>query len=94
MPAKSNFAPTMMSFLVWYFRSLDPEFVSALCGTRTLEEAATQVYEDIIGKVRGNRDPLSAVMAADYGAIMDRIAALHLRTRHGESAVSEEAVAM
>ena len=55
------------------------------------EEAAEQVFDSIVANVRGNRSQGQMITASDYGAIMDRIAALHIRTRHGEDAVSESA---
>ena len=92
MAKQSDFVPTMVSFLQWYFRTLDPAFLKELLGGIPEKEAAHQVLMSIVAKVRGNRSEELTMTAADYGAIMDSVAALHLRTRHGEDAVSEQAV--
>jgi hypothetical protein len=92
MSKKSDFRPTMLAFLQWFLRTLDREFTEPLLAGRTLEDAAEQVFDDIAANVRGNRDSDVTLTATDYGAIMDRIAALHIRTRHGEEAVSETSI--
>ncbi len=92
MSANSDFKPTMLAFLKWFFRTLDRRFTEPLLAGRTLEQAAQEVFDDIAANVRGNRDSDVTLTAADHGAIMDRIAALHIRTRHGEEAVSETAI--
>lgn len=92
MPKKSDFTPTMLAFLQWFFRTLDPEFTKPLLAGHSPEEAAQQVFDSIVAQVRGNRSKELAVSVSDYGEIMDRIAALHIRTRHGEDAVAETAI--
>lgn len=89
MPQESDFVPTMLAFLKWFFLTLDSRFTDELFAGRTVEEASEEVFADIAATVRGNRQPDLKVMVADYGAMMDRVAALHLRTRHGDDAVSD-----
>ena len=84
----SNFAATMISFLEWYFRTLDPQFASKLLGQRSIEQGARELFASVIEPIQGNRAANAPLTAADFGAIMDAIAALHLRTRHGDQAVS------
>ena len=50
------------------------------------------MFDDIVAGVKGNRSRDGKLYAGDYGAIMDRIAALHLRMRHGENSVLETSV--
>jgi len=88
MTERYDFAPTMHGFLTWLFRILDPRFTDKLLKGRSAEEAAEELFRDIIAKVRADRDLEGSPTAADYGEIMDRIAALHLRTRHGDQSVS------
>lgn len=83
----SEFVPTMISFLQWYFRTLDPKFVDRILAGRTIEQGGAELFASIAGTVRGNRGAEVRVTAADYGLIMDKLAALHLRTRHGDDAV-------
>jgi hypothetical protein len=92
MQKHSDFIPIMQAFVAWYLRALDLRFVKELLAGRTIEVAAEEIVSIIVGKVRGNRGDNVRVWAADYGAVMDRIAALHLRTRHGEDAVSQDAI--
>jgi hypothetical protein len=92
MARKSDFTPTMLAFIRWYFRTLDPKFTKELFAGKSLNQAARSVFTDITSNVRGNRKSDIMLTVTDYGAIMDRIAALHLRTRHGEEAVRQEDV--
>ena len=92
MAKKSDFKPTMLAFIQWFFRTLAPEFTKPLLAGHSEEEAAEQVFGSIVETVRGNRSDGQTISASDYGAIMDRIAALHIRTRHGEDAVAEAAI--
>lgn len=89
---ESDFTPTMLAFLVWCFRTLNPKFTEPLLVGRSVEEAAQVVFGDITARVRGNRALKGKLTAADYRAIMDRIASLHLRTRQGAESVLETAV--
>jgi hypothetical protein len=94
-PSQPDFIATMLQFLEWYFRTMRPEFTTELMkrtGCATIEEAALRLLKSITDGVRGNRSDSEKLTAADYGAVMDRIAAILLRTRHGPSAVSEVAV--
>ena len=84
----SDFVPTMLSFIRWYFRTLDPKFVEQVLAGRPLEKGASELFGTIAADVRGNRGPDLRLTAGDYGRIMDRVAALHLRTRYGEEAVN------
>ena len=86
---QSDFSPTMLAFLRWFFRTLDPKFTEPLFAGRSLDQVAAETFSDIAAQVRGNRHVDKRLTAGDYGAIMDRIAALHLRVRHGEEAISD-----
>ena len=86
----TDFVPTMLSFLRWFFLTLDPQFVDKVFAGRPLEDAAKELLASIAADVRGNRGPDTALTAGDYGRIMDRIAALHLKTRYGENSVANE----
>ncbi len=88
----SDVLPTMLAFLKWFFRTLDPRFTQPLFAGRSVEEAAEQLFACIASTVRGKRARSGNLTAADYGAMMDCIAALHLQTRHGEEAVSNSAL--
>lgn len=88
MRQQSDFVPTMVAFLKWFFLTLDSRFTKELLAGRTFEEASEEVFDEVAATVGGNRGDVR-VTAADYGAMMDRIAALHLRTRYGEDAVSD-----
>lgn len=50
----SDFVPTMLSFIQWYFRTLNPEFVEKVLGGRSLEEGASELLASIVADVRGN----------------------------------------
>jgi hypothetical protein len=89
---QSDFTPSMLSFLQWFFCTLDSEFTEQFFAGRSVEEVAEQVFGDIVATMRGNRAMEGELTPIDYGAVMDRIAALHLRTRHGEASVPETTV--
>ena len=86
-PETGDFVPTMISFLRWYFLTLDPAFANRLLAGRSVEEGATELLLSLAASVRGDREGEARMTADDYGRIMDRLAALHLRTRHGDDAV-------
>jgi hypothetical protein len=65
MPKKSDFTPTLLAFLQWFFRTLDPKFTESLFAGRTPKEASAQMFDSIAATVRGNRGDELTLSAAD-----------------------------
>ncbi|MEO1009589.1 MAG: hypothetical protein AAFX79_13585 [Planctomycetota bacterium] len=82
------FLYAMNEFLLFFFASLDEDFVKQFLRGGTREEAAQAMLGDVVARVRGNRPDEAAFGPMDIGAVMDRLAALHLQVRHGEEAVN------
>lgn len=79
---------TLVNFVRCYFSTLDQEFVATILKGKPEEFVAEALVESTINDVRGNRPGQMAFTGSDLGIIMDKIAALHLQTRHGEESVS------
>jgi hypothetical protein len=85
----------MLGFLEWHFRLRDLESQAQamdMLKCRTVEDAIQRIFNSIGARVIGNRSQGSRFTCEEVLAILDRVAALHLRLFHGREAVSQEAV--
>src|SRR5580765_2917262 len=77
-----EFIRAMLAFTEWSLRTLGPKFVERMqqeTGDATIEAVAAKLVRSILDNVRGNRGDNEPIDAATFAAVMDQLAALHLR---------------
>lgn len=73
---------TMRIWVALLFGTLDPDFTAEFLVDRTLDELVDGLVESTFREVQAGRPDAEPFTAADCGAVMDRLALLHLRTRY------------
>jgi hypothetical protein len=86
------FTEAMAEFMEWHLSLVDPEFLKNWAPGHNRNGIARGFLLPIVESIKGNRSEHSEFTVADRAMIMDAVAALHLRTRHGKGAVLESAV--